>query len=122
VTSSVPAHPEFFATAAEMSAWFRAYPDATELWVGFWKKGFERPGVAYSEAVDEALCEGWIDSVVRRIDEASYMLRFTPRRPRSNWTEANLTRAGELRRAGRMRPSGERAVAAAHAAAARPRR
>lgn len=122
MTSTVPAHPELFATPAEMSDWFRAYPEATEVWVGFWKKGFERPGIAYADAVDEALCEGWIDSVVRRVDEASYMLRFTPRRPRSNWTEANLARAADLRRAGRMRPGGERAVAAAHAAIERPRR
>jgi uncharacterized protein YdeI (YjbR/CyaY-like superfamily) len=119
VSPTAPARPELFTTGAELSAWFRANPDATELWVGFWKKGFERPGISYAEAVDEALCEGWIDSVIRRVDEASYMLRFTPRRPRSNWTEGNLTRVAELRREGRMRPGGERAVAVAQGGAER---
>jgi uncharacterized protein YdeI (YjbR/CyaY-like superfamily) len=122
VTPAAPSQPEFFLTPQDLSAWFEANPSATELWVGFWKKGFERPGIAYSDTVDEALCNGWIDSVVRRVDEASYMLRFTPRRPRSNWTDANLRRVEELRAAGRLRPGGERAVAAARAAARRSKR
>jgi uncharacterized protein YdeI (YjbR/CyaY-like superfamily) len=111
VTAPVPSRPEYFLTPHDLSAWFEANPSAVELWVGFWKKGFERPGVSYAEAVDEALCNGWIDSVIRRVDEASYMLRFTPRRPRSNWTDANLRRVDELRAAGRLRPGGERAIA-----------
>jgi uncharacterized protein YdeI (YjbR/CyaY-like superfamily) len=112
VTSTVPSRPEYFLTPGELAAWFVENPSASEVWVGFWKKGFERPGISYSEAVDEALCEGWIDSVIRRVDEASYMLRFTPRRTRSNWTDVNLRRVDELRAAGRLRPGGERAVAA----------
>ena len=112
MSSQVPARPEYFLTPADLAAWFAANPAATEVWIGFWKKGFERPGISYAEAVDEALCEGWIDSVVRRVDDASYMLRFTPRRARSNWTDANLQRVDELREAGRLRPGGERAVAA----------
>ena len=119
MTPAAPSRPEFFLTPHDLSAWFEANPSATELWVGFWKKGFERPGIAYGDAVDAALCNGWIDSVLRRVDEASYMVRFTPRRPRSNWTETNLRRADELRAAGRMRPGGERAVAEARAAARR---
>ena len=111
MTAGVPSRPEFFLTPEALSAWFEANPSAAELWVGFWKKGFERPGISYAEAVDEALCNGWIDSVVRRVDEASYMLRFTPRRSRSNWTDANLRRVEELRAAGRLRAGGERAVA-----------
>ena len=107
------ARPDYFLTPEELSAWFEANPMATELWVGIWKKGFERPGISYADAVDEALCNGWIDSVVRRVDDASYMLRFTPRRPKSNWTEANLRRVEELREMGRLRASGARAVAAA---------
>jgi len=104
--------PEFFRSGADLAAWFAAHPSATEVWIGFWKKGFERPGLSYADAVDEALCEGWIDSVIRRIDEASYMLRFTPRRARSSWTDVNLRRVERLRSEGRMRPGGERAVAA----------
>jgi uncharacterized protein YdeI (YjbR/CyaY-like superfamily) len=112
VSPAFSARPDYFLTPEELSAWFEANPMATELWVGIWKMGFERPGISYADAVDEALCNGWIDSVIRRVDEASYMLRFTPRRAKSNWTDANLRRVGELRAAGRMRPSGERAVAA----------
>jgi uncharacterized protein YdeI (YjbR/CyaY-like superfamily) len=122
MTSAIPARAEFFLSSGDLAAWFAANPMATELWVGFWKKGFERPGISYADAVDEALCEGWIDSVIRRVDEASYMLRFTPRRPRSTWTDTNLRRAEELRAARRMRPGGERAVAAARAPAERSKR
>jgi uncharacterized protein YdeI (YjbR/CyaY-like superfamily) len=122
MSSTAGPPPEFFRTAAELAAWFAANPSANELWVGFWKKGFERPGISYADAVDEALCEGWIDSIIRRVDEASYMLRFTPRRPRSSWTDTNLRRVDELRAAGRMRPRGERAAAAARVTAERSER
>jgi uncharacterized protein YdeI (YjbR/CyaY-like superfamily) len=122
VSGSTPARPEFFLTPADLSAWFSANPQASELWVGFWKKDFERPGVTYGDAVDEALCNGWIDSVIRRVDEACYMLRFTPRRSKSSWTEANLQRVAELRREGRMRPAGESAVQAALTARKSPQR
>jgi uncharacterized protein YdeI (YjbR/CyaY-like superfamily) len=121
VTATVPSRPEFFLAPEELAGWYAAHPLATELWVGIWKKGFERPGISYLDAVDEALCEGWIDSVVRRVDEASYMVRFTPRRARSNWTAANLRRVEELRRARRMRAGGERAVAAAGSASRPPK-
>jgi uncharacterized protein YdeI (YjbR/CyaY-like superfamily) len=114
--------PTFFLSAADLAAWFAANPGATELWVGFWKKGYERPGISYAEAVDEALCEGWIDSVIRRVDDASYVLRFTPRRARSSWTEVNLQRVEQLRAQRRMRAGGERAVAAAGHPAERPKR
>ena len=110
MTPPQPPHPKFFLSPGDLAAWFASNPLAPELWVGFWKKGFERPGITYADAVDEALCNGWIDSIIRRVDDASYMLRFSPRRPKSNWAEANLRRVEELRRAGRLRPSGERAV------------
>jgi uncharacterized protein YdeI (YjbR/CyaY-like superfamily) len=122
MSATAPAHPDFFLTPEDLSAWFAANPQASELWVGFWKKGSERPGIDYGDAVDEALCNGWIDSVIRRVDEASYMLRFTPRRPKSIWTETNLRRVEELRRTGRMRARGEDAVRAAQAAAKSPKR
>ncbi len=112
MTPAVPSRPEYFLTPGDLAAWFEANPAATEVWIGFWKKGFERPSISYGDAVDEALCAGWIDSVIRRVDEASYMTRFTPRRLRSNWTDANLRRAHELRAAGRLRPGGEGALAA----------
>lgn len=122
MSPAFPSRPEYFLTPEELSAWFEANPAATELWVGFWKKGFERPGIAYADAVDEALCSGWIDSIIRRVDEASYMLRFTPRRPKSNWTDANRRRVEELRAMGRLRASGARAAAAADQPPRRPGR
>ncbi len=122
MTSPGPPRPQFFQTPGDLGASYEANPSATELWVGFWKKGFERPGITYADAVDEALCHGWIDSTVRRVDDASYMLRFTPRRARSPWTDANLRRIEELRAAGRLKPGGAAAFAAALAAPRRPKR
>lgn len=113
MTAALPGPPRFFRTPKDLAGWYAANPSAPELWIGFWKKGFERPGISYADAVDEALCNGWIDSVLRRVDEASYMVRFTPRRPRSNWTDTNRRRVAELRAAGRMCPGGEQAIAAA---------
>jgi uncharacterized protein YdeI (YjbR/CyaY-like superfamily) len=120
MSPAYPSHPEYFRTPEELSAWFEANPAATELWVGLWKKGFERPGIAYADVVDEALCNGWIDSIIRRVGEASYMIRLTPRRPKSNWTEANLRRVEELRAMGRLRASGARAAAVAAQPPRRP--
>jgi molybdopterin synthase sulfur carrier subunit len=90
VSGTVPAAPEFFRTPEDLSRWFAANADAPELWVGFWKKGFERPGITYGDAVDEALCNGWIDSVVRRVDEASYMLRFRRRPTSGGWPSSAM--------------------------------
>jgi uncharacterized protein YdeI (YjbR/CyaY-like superfamily) len=76
-----------------------------ELQVGFYKKALGR-GITYPEALDEALCSGWIDSVRRGIDAESYTIRFTPRKPRSNWSAVNIQRVQELLAQGRMMPSG----------------
>jgi uncharacterized protein YdeI (YjbR/CyaY-like superfamily) len=106
--SVVPAR--FFDSPDELRAWFEArHAIATELWVGFYKAHTGRRGVVYPEAVDEALCFGWIDTTVRRIDDDRYANRFTPRRPGSTWSEVNRRRFAELDRAGRVRPSGRRA-------------
>jgi uncharacterized protein YdeI (YjbR/CyaY-like superfamily) len=97
----------FFATPADLRAWLAANHDsAHELWVGFHKKGSGRPSITWPEAVDEALCFGWIDSVRYSIDETSYRQRFTPRRPGSVWSGVNVRRAQELIDAGRMQPAG----------------
>ena len=99
--------PVFFATPAAFRAWLEANHDtAAELWVGFHKKGSGLPSITWPEAVDEALCVGWIDGIRRRVDGASYAIRFTPRRPRSTWSAVNLGRVAELTREGRMRPAG----------------
>jgi uncharacterized protein YdeI (YjbR/CyaY-like superfamily) len=102
----------FFATGAEFRAWLEQHhATADELWVGFYKKASGRPSITWPESVDEALCFGWIDSVRRSMDEVSYRIRFTPRRPRSIWSAVNVRRAEALVEAGRMQPSGLAAFA-----------
>lgn len=99
--------PIFFATPADLNAWFDTHGETEkELWVGFRRKGTGRPSITWPEAVDEALCVGWIDGVRRSVDAESYMIRFTPRQSRSTWSAVNIRRAGELIAEGRMRPRG----------------
>jgi uncharacterized protein YdeI (YjbR/CyaY-like superfamily) len=99
--------PTFFATPADFRTWFEAnHADRTELLVGFHKKGSGRPSITWPESVDEALCFGWIDGIRRRIDDDSYSIRFTPRKPRSIWSLVNTKRAQELIDEGRMVPAG----------------
>jgi len=79
-----------------------------ELWAGIYKKGSEMRGITLPEAQGVAMCFGWVDSMSRRIDDNSYMLRFTPRRPRSSWTTGNVLRAEELLAQGLMHDAGIR--------------
>ncbi|HYB77077.1 MAG TPA: YdeI/OmpD-associated family protein [Thermoplasmata archaeon] len=110
MTPAMPVPARFFASVDDLRAWFQAHhSDSLELWIGFYKAHTERTGVVYTEAVDEALCFGWIDTTVRRIDEDRYANRFTPRRPESAWSEANRHRFAELDRAGRVTDAGRRA-------------
>jgi uncharacterized protein YdeI (YjbR/CyaY-like superfamily) len=107
----------FFATSAELRDWFDAnHAVAGELWLGYYKKASGRPSVTWSEAVDEALCVGWIDGVVQRLDESSHVQRFTPRRKGSNWSAVNVAKVATLTAEGRMRPAGIRAFEARVAA------
>ena len=100
----------FFEAPAELRAWLDAnHGKASELWVGYWKKDSGQPGITYQQSVDEALAYGWIDGLTRRIDGDRYATRFTPRRPTSNWSQANIRRVGELAAEGRMTPVGTRA-------------
>jgi uncharacterized protein YdeI (YjbR/CyaY-like superfamily) len=99
--------PTFFATSAEFRAWLERHHDsATELVVGFHKRGSGRPSMTWPESVDQALCFGWIDGVRRRIDDASYSIRFTPRKQRSIWSAVNVKRMGELTEQGLVAPAG----------------
>lgn len=99
--------PRFFSTPAEFRAWLEEHhADALELWVGFHRKSSGVRSITWPEAVDEALCFGWIDGIRKSIDETRYANRFTPRRRRSNWSAVNVSRVGELTRMGRMRPPG----------------
>jgi uncharacterized protein YdeI (YjbR/CyaY-like superfamily) len=102
--------PVYFASGQEMRDWLEAnHAIAEELWVGLYKKGSGKRGVTYREAVDQGLCFGWIDGLTKRVDDASYMIRFTPRRPRSNWSETNVARVEELRAQGLVHEAGLRA-------------
>jgi len=97
----------FFKTPAAFRAWLEKHHDSEkELWVGFFKVKSGKGGMVYQQALDEALCYGWIDGMVRRVDEDSYAQRFTPRTLQSNWSQVNILRAQELIAAGQMRPSG----------------
>ncbi len=99
--------PVFFATPEEFRAWLEEnHATARELWVGYTKKGAGRASITWPESVDEALCFGWIDGIRRSVDDTSYMNRFTPRRPGSNWSAVNIARVAELTAQGRMRPAG----------------
>lgn len=104
--------PRFFATAAEFRAWLETHAASTaELIVGFHKVGSGTPGITWPEAVDEALCFGWIDAVRKRIDERRYQIRFTPRKAGSTWSAINIERVAALTAQGRMHPAGLAAFA-----------
>ena len=106
-TNDKAAQPTYFATPAEFRSWLEEHHDsAQELWVGFHKKSTGKRSITWPEAVDQALCFGWIDGIRKRVDADSYMNRFTPRRPRSNWSAVNIKRVKELTEAGLMRPAG----------------
>ncbi len=99
--------PLFFASPSELRNWFEKHHETTqELWVGFYKTSSGKPSVTWPEAVDQALCFGWIDGVRKGIDDLSYTIRFTPRRPHSNWSSVNVKRVGELIKLGLMQPAG----------------
>jgi uncharacterized protein YdeI (YjbR/CyaY-like superfamily) len=105
-----------FADGAAFEDWLRGHGETeTEVWLRFAKKGTDVTTVTYDEALDAALCHGWIDGQVQRLDETYYLQRFTPRRPRSAWSKRNVAKAESLIAAGRMRPAGLRQVEAAKA-------
>ena len=108
----MPVAPRYFATASAFRAWLEAHHSThAELLVGFHKRATGRPCMTWPESVDEALCFGWIDGVRRTVDAERYTIRFTPRRPRSTWSQVNVARVAELARLGRMHPTGEAAFA-----------
>jgi uncharacterized protein YdeI (YjbR/CyaY-like superfamily) len=99
--------PRFFKSSAEFRSWLATNRTAaSELWVGFYKKESGKGGITYSEALDEALCFGWIDGVRKSVDPASYTIRFSPRQPKSIWSAVNTRRVAALIKAGSMDPSG----------------
>lgn len=104
--------PLFFETPEEFRHWLMHKHDKLdELWVGYFKKHTGRPSVTWDESVDVALCFGWIDGLRKSIDAECYMIRFTPRRPRSIWSAKNIKRVGELKELGLMHEAGLKAFA-----------
>lgn len=102
----------FFEDAAEFGRWLAAHHDTeTELWMGFYRKGHPKAGLTWEEAVREALCWGWIDSLAQGIDEHTRRQRWTPRKPGSTWSTVNINAVAELTAQGRMQPSGLAAFA-----------
>lgn len=102
--------PTFFETPIEFRAWLEKHHEsARELWVGFYKKGSGKPSITWPEAVDQALCFGWIDGIRKSVDAYSYMNRFTPRKRGSTWSAVNIRRVNELTALGEMRPAGLKA-------------
>jgi uncharacterized protein YdeI (YjbR/CyaY-like superfamily) len=105
-----------FRTEAAFEAWMAAnHARETELWLKFHKKGAGLPTVTFPQALDVALCWGWIDGIRKSDDERSYLQRFTPRRPKSIWSQINRDHIARLTAAGRMTPHGHRQVDAAKA-------
>ena len=115
--SPQPHDVRFFATPEELRDWFDAnHETADELWLGYYRKATGRPSVDWSQAVDEALCVGWIDGVRRSVDDATHVQRFTPRRKGSTWSAINVAKVAALTKAGRMRSAGIAAFEARTAA------
>jgi uncharacterized protein YdeI (YjbR/CyaY-like superfamily) len=107
IFSSMP-RPTFFSTPADLNRWLKQHHAAAdELWVGFHKRATGKPSITWPESVDEALCYGWIDGIRKSLGAESYMIRFTPRRPGSHWSQINISKARALIEQRRMRPAGK---------------
>jgi uncharacterized protein YdeI (YjbR/CyaY-like superfamily) len=102
--------PKFFSSPERFREWLEQnHNSANELLIGFHKKASGKKSVTYAEALDEALCFGWIDGVRRNLDETSYTIRFTPRKPKSIWSLVNVRHVERLQKEGRMQPAGQEA-------------
>ncbi len=99
--------PIFFPNTETLRRWYEEnHLKASELLVGFYKTGTKKETITWSQSVDEALCFGWIDSIRRSIDEEGYSIRFTPRKPGSNWSAVNIEKMENLIRSGKMTDAG----------------
>jgi len=96
----------FFPDQIAFTEWFENGPSGNELWVGYYKKHSGKQGLTWSDSVDVALCYGWIDGIRKTINEDSYRIRFTPRKPNSVWSAVNVDKAHQLIKDGRMKPKG----------------
>lgn len=102
----------FFKDSSELRKWLAEnHQSATEIWVGYYKKNSGKANFTWSESVDQALCFGWIDGIRKSIDEESYKIRFTPRKPTSIWSAVNIKKIENLKAQGLMQPAGLEAFA-----------
>jgi len=100
----------YFSSPAAFREWLeKNHARETELWVGYYKRATGRPSLTWAESVDQALCFGWIDGVRKSVDEARYVIRFTPRKSISKWSLVNVRRMKALTKLGLMRPAGQAA-------------
>lgn len=107
-------------SCAQWRAWLADHHDSeSEVWLIFHKRHTGQPSLTYDDAVDEALCFGWIDSLIKRLDDERYARKFTPRNPRSRWSTANRARYARLRASGRLTPAGLRLAPTRRSGAAR---
>jgi uncharacterized protein YdeI (YjbR/CyaY-like superfamily) len=99
--------PTFFKNQTELRKWFEKNHDKKkEIWVGFYKQNSGKANFTWSQSVDQAICVGWIDGIRKSIDDESYMIRFTPRNPKSNWSAVNIKKVEELTKLNMMCPAG----------------
>jgi len=104
---SLPIKPVFFTAQSGFRRWLeKHHAEIRELWVGFYRKESGKGGITYPEALDEALCFGWIDGLRKTVDDSSYTIRFTPRKADSIWSAINTKRVEELTKLGRMQKLG----------------
>ncbi len=104
--------PTFFPTAADFRAWLEEHHATTDyLWVGYYKKATKKVSVTWEDTVNEALCYGWIDGIRKSQGPESYMIRFTPRKPNSVWSQRNIELVEQLIAQGLMKPEGLAAFA-----------
>lgn len=102
-----PHNIKYFKTEENLRKWYmKNHNKLTEQWIGYYKKTSGKPGITYSQAVDQALCFGWIDGIAKGIDENQYCQRFTPRRPNSIWSAVNLKKVDALIKKKLMTPAG----------------
>ncbi|HSW91251.1 MAG TPA: YdeI/OmpD-associated family protein [Candidatus Saccharimonadales bacterium] len=107
---------EFFTSSAEWEAWLeKHHEDTSGVWIKFAKKGSGITSLNYAQALDSALCYGWIDGQTKSIDDVYYLQKFTSRRAKSIWSKRNVGKVAELIKAGKMRPAGQAAIDAAKA-------
>ena len=100
-------NPKFFPTPEKFRDWLKKnHLTKTELWVGYYKKDSGKKSINWPESVDQALCFGWIDGIRKSVDDNSYKIRFTPRKPNSHWSKVNINKVKVLQKQGLMFPAG----------------